>query len=69
MAVRRHKINLGLQELLARQADHDLVIDALRRQIAELESERDQARAGLKFMEQALRRQGCCDSESSKGSL
>lgn len=69
MAVRRNKINLNLQELLGRQAEHDLVNEALRNQIAELEVERDQARAGLEFMEQALRRQGCCEGDSTKGSL
>jgi hypothetical protein len=69
MAVRRHKINLGLHELLARQAEHDLVVDTLRSQIAELERERDEARAGLEFMTVALRRQGCCDSHASNGSL
>ncbi len=53
---------LPYERLEALCSEHETAIDTLRRQVKDLEAERDQALNGLGEITQGLRRRGCCDS-------
>ena len=61
MTVQQRKAGRPRKKLAAPCGELEATIGALRQQIRALEDERDQARNGLDFLTEALRRRGCCD--------
>jgi uncharacterized coiled-coil protein SlyX len=59
-----HEIDLvSYDELESMCAERETVIHTLKRQIIDLEAERDRALKGLRVLEQGLRRRDCCKAE------
>ena len=69
MAVRERQVNLSYEELEALYGERETLLDSLQEQVHALKLERDQALRGLEFLTEALRRRGCCDHDTSEGSL
>ena len=69
MAVRERQVNLSYEELEALYGERETLLDSLQEQVHALKLERDQALRGLEFLTEALRRRGCCDPDTSEGSL
>ncbi|OGO50638.1 MAG: hypothetical protein A2148_00760 [Chloroflexi bacterium RBG_16_68_14] len=69
MAARGGKVNLSHRELKTGGGEQEALLHALRQQIRDLESERDQALRGLELLTEALRRRGCCDHHTNGGSF
>ena len=64
MAVRQKQVKPSSHELTARCAATEAEVHTLRDRIRAVEDERDQARQGLQFLSDALRRRGCCDGHT-----
>ena len=69
MAVREKQVNLSYEELEALCGERETLLDALQQQVHALKLERDQALRGLELLTEASRRRGCCDQDTSEGSL
>jgi len=69
MALRGGQVNLSYEALQDLVAERARAYAALQERLRELEIERDRALRGLEFMTEALRRRGCCDHDTSTGSL
>jgi hypothetical protein len=58
-------VNPSYEQLARLRDEHEARIAALRARVLVVERERDEARTGLRFMTQALRRRGCSDGRTN----
>lgn len=69
MALTHGEVNLSHDELLALYGESAALVESLRKRVATLQHERDQALTALHFMTEALRHRGCCDHVAKEGAL
>ncbi len=69
MTVQHTEVALSYEELEALCSERNTLVHTLRQQIRDLETQRQQAIQGIELLTDALRRRGCCDHESTDGSL
>ena len=69
MTVRHSEVNLSYEQLEALCSERETMLHTLRQQIKDLETECDQALQGLELLTDALRRRGCCDSDTNGASF
>ena len=69
MTVRDAEVNLSYAQLQALCDERETAVYALRKEIAAIELQRDQALRGLELLTEALRRRGCCDHDTNNASL
>ena len=69
MAVQHTEATLSYEELEALCGERNTLVHTLRQQIRDLETQLQQAIQGIELLTDALRRRGCCDHESTNGSL
>ena len=62
MNPQRDADHLSYEQLETLCSERGTILHTLRRQIKDLEGERDQALNGLEVITRGLRRRGCCDS-------